>query len=105
MPVEPVFASAVELFENQEAVFFDGLQLIRHIDTEGVELYDLEADPGAIRSIAHERPEDVKRGLELLEAHHAQAQERRRKLGLSQDASGEKWDPETIQRLKDLGYL
>ncbi len=100
----PISSSAVRCFENQESVVFNGMQLIRHIDTAGVELYDLNADPAASISLAESRPEVVKHGETLLDEHLREAVEIRRSLGLSNE-TGEKWDNETLQRLRDLGYL
>lgn len=99
----PVFASGVELFENQETVFFEGLQLIRCVVSGDVELYDLAADPKAQRSIAGERPGAVARGMELLDRRRAEALRTRRSHGLGVGDQAE--DPALLERLKDLGYL
>ena len=85
-------------------MIFDGLKLIRYIRFGDSLLYDLEADPLEQQNIAPNRPDDVGRGIALLEARHAAAASRRRRLGVVKSTPMELTAGEK-QMLRSLGYV
>ena len=53
----------------QSAIIKDDLKLVKHYETDSVQLFDLAIDPGESRDLASARAGDAGRLRELLEAH------------------------------------
>ena len=64
------------------------------------ELYDLKADPQELRNLANDEPDRLARLRAACEQALADAKER-----AVEPSSGDLDDPETIERLKALGYI
>jgi len=67
-------------------------------DRDEVELYDLGTDPGETRDLAGERPEEVERLRERLEAWMAEGSRQLERF--TPEA-----DPEALKALRELGYV
>jgi len=79
-----------------EAVVVDGWKLIRKRETGQVALFDLDADPGELKDLAPEFPDDVERLNRILDEH------------LAASVSASAWaelDEESRSRLEALGYV
>ncbi len=79
-----------------EAVVVDGWKLIRKRETGQVALFDLDADPGELKDLAPEFPDDVERLNRILDEH------------LAASVSASAWaelDDESRSRLEALGYV
>lgn len=76
-----------------QAVRDGDLKLIATPYQDKLELYDLSADPGELRNISAERPEDTKRLAELLETWRGGAVD----IAVP--------DAENMERIKALGYV
>ncbi len=64
-----VFHHDVEVEHPQTALRQGDLKLVHHWDTRQTFLYDLSSDLGERSDLSHQRPEDTRRLLALLEAH------------------------------------
>lgn len=84
------------------AVWQGDLKYIRRELEGSVEerLFDLSSDPGETRDLASRRPADLQRLRALWVEHEAAARETQAALGVEADTI----DPETLDRLKALGY-
>lgn len=84
------------------AAWQDNWKYIRRDAAEGVveELYDLARDPGELTNVAETRPKERRRLSEILARHSVEAETIRADLGAI-DAT---LDPETLERLRSLGY-
>jgi arylsulfatase A-like enzyme len=99
-PVRPLFAEGYASHAKLQTVIDGDLKLIRDLDTHGVSLFDLAADPGEMNDIAGERPADVERMVALLDAtlgSHTVVQD---PMGLPKNV-----DTATKDRLRQLGYI
>ena len=99
----PVFSSGLMIYEEREAVVFDGLKYIRSLDWPREELYNLESDPKEQKNIAFLQPERVAKARELLRAKAARGTELRKLHGFGRSENAPR-DPEAIERLRSLGY-
>jgi len=72
-------------------------------ETERLELYDLAADPGEVRDLSGERPQDVAQLRERLRAFHEYAEALFPRDGSKFNLAD--LSPETLSILKALGYL
>jgi arylsulfatase A-like enzyme/tetratricopeptide (TPR) repeat protein len=88
--------------EPLAAVWQGPLKYLRRDTAAGVDerLFDLEQDPGERRNLAAQRPDELARLREEWREHIAQSETIRATLG----ADGEELDPETLERLRSLGY-
>ncbi len=73
----------------------EGLRLVYHLPTGRVSLFDLTADPRALRNVAGERPQDLERLRAALAAEHG-VDDLEALRARSQNA---------IDSLRQLGYL
>ncbi len=102
---QPVFSGNLLYYEDRESVIFEGLKYIRFLVTENrEELYDLVLDPGESTSLVAELPREAERARALLDAEVATAKKLRQFHDL-RPQKGSELDPETIRRLKSLGYI
>ena len=99
----PVFSTGLMIYEEREAVVFDGLKYIRSLDWPREELYDLEMDPGEKNNIAFLRADKVAQARELLAAKTAKSAKLRKLYGLG-PVRDIPLDAATIERLRSLGY-
>jgi hypothetical protein len=85
-----------------EAVWDGSLKYLRRERAGGLAelLFDLARDPAEKTDIAASRPNDLARLRGLHEAHMREAATIRKDLG----TVAEQLDPETLERLKSLGY-
>ena len=104
LPDEPVFAAGIAKAEAQETVIFDGLKLTRHVGFGLERLYDLDADPEERINLATQRPDDVRRGVSLLQQHRTRAGELRERLGI-RDKTSLEYAPAEKEMLRSLGYI
>jgi len=101
LPAEGLLSEGYPFGRNQQSLVAGRFKLIRSLPTGRVELYDLEADPAERNDLARERPALVRRMLAYLE----------RELPPLARPSGdplarpEELDADTLQRLRELGYL
>lgn len=79
------------------AVLYPYHLLVRAPGDKGIELYDLAADPLEKNNLASERPEIVKKLLELIPSPGQIQNRDKSKSGLP--------DQETVDRLRSLNYL
>ena len=100
----PVFSTGLMIYEEREAVVFDGLKYIRSLDWPREELYDLERDPGEKNNIAFLGADTVAQARELLAAKTAKSAKLRKLYGLG-PVRDVPLDPEAIERLRSLGYV
>ena len=100
----PVFSTGLMIYEEREAVVFDGLKYIRAVDWPREELYDLERDPGEKNNIAFLRADRVAQARELLAAKTANSAKLRKLYGLG-PVRDVPLDAATIERLRSLGYV
>jgi arylsulfatase len=99
-----IVSSGTEYFERRRAVMVGTHKLIRHLDSERRELYDLSDDPAERCDRAVNEPERVAELAAQLDLHEARALAARRELGLAtpDDAA----IPERIrEHLESLGYV
>jgi arylsulfatase A-like enzyme len=99
----PAHAQTIGLKSNPLAAVWDGsLKYLRRETPDGVteRLYDLGRDPRETSDLGAARPADLARLRALHEAHVRDAATIRKDLG----TVTEQLDPETIERLKSLGY-
>ena len=99
----PIVSTSQMLFDRRETVRFDRYRYIVSRVDGREELYDLDSDPVERQSVAPARPEEVRRGAELLQAHAAAARALAKRLGI--DGPAEALDAETLRRLRSLGYV
>ncbi len=101
---QPIFSTAVSLYEDRESIIFDGLKYIRSLLTNREELYDLACDPKEQISIAFSSPETIQRAKNILRELNGTAKKLREHYGIM---GGEeiKFDKEIIEKLKSLGYI
>jgi arylsulfatase A-like enzyme len=100
---QPVFSTAQFLFDRKEAVFFRGSKWIWSPLNGKTELFDLDRDPGEfspVTSFADERAEEARR---LFEENEREAASLREKLGIVAGVAAV--DPDTLRRLRALGYV
>ena len=101
---ELVLSSGAVVFEDKEAILFDGHKFIRSLTSGREELYDLESDPGETTTMLDTAVEVADRGRRLL-------QEQRRRFNEVHDCyrpaskAPLKQGPEVLKRLKSLGYI
>jgi arylsulfatase A-like enzyme len=100
----PIVASGVDLFENEASIRIADLRYIRKLYSGTESLFDLSTDPGEMRSILHDRPQDAERMRRALDNTLEEAQRTRESMGLS-SGSVKPFDEQTLKRLKSLGYL
>ena len=100
----PVFSTGLDIYEEREAVVFDGLKYIRSLDWSREELYDLDSDPGEKNNIAFLHADKVAQARELLAAKTAKSAKLRKLYGLG-PAPDAPLDAETMERLRSLGYV
>ncbi|HXK24523.1 MAG TPA: sulfatase [Myxococcota bacterium] len=97
----PLFAEGYASHAKLQSVIDGDLKLIRDLDTHGVALFDLAADPGETNDIAADRPADVDRMQALLDstlgATRSGIQD---PLGLPKEV-----DTKTKDQLRHLGYI
>ena len=103
-PASPLFAAGNHHSESREAVIFDGLKLVRHLGFGAEQLFDLAADPGEQFNLATQRPDDVRRGVELLQQRREKALALRERLGVTDTAPIE-YGPAEKRLLRSLGYI
>jgi arylsulfatase A-like enzyme len=84
--------------DTQVAIRTDRFKLVVGRDGEGVELYDLVEDPVEQRNVAATRPDEVVRLRRLLAGW-------RGSLRPVTGADPQVLDPETVEGLRDLGYI
>ena len=100
----PVFSTGLDIYEEREAVVFDGLKYIRSLDWSREELYDLDSDPDEKNNIAFLHADKVAQARELLAAKTAKSAKLRKLYGLG-PAPDAPLDAETMERLRSLGYV
>ena len=100
----PVFSTGLLIYEEREAVVFDGLKYIRSLNSPREELYHLDSDPGEKNNIAFLHADKVAQARELLAAKTAKSAKLRKLYGLG-PAPDAPLDAETIERLRSLGYV
>lgn len=100
----PFFAAGSFRKEPLLAVVFDGLKLVKRRGFDSLRLYDLEADPQERTNLATRRPDDVRRGLELLQHHRERAQALRDRLGV-RNGPPLQYGAAEKQLLRSLGYV
>ena len=99
----PAFAQTIGLKSHPLAAVWDGsLKYLRRETPDGVteRLFDLARDPAEKSDLGAARPADLARLRALHEAHAREGATIRKDLG----TVSEQLDPETIERLKSLGY-
>ena len=100
----PVFSTGLMIYEEREAVVFDGLKCIRSLDSAQEELYDLGSDPEEKSNVAFLHADKVAEGRKLLAANAAKSAKLRKLYGLG-PVRDVPLDPEAIERLRSLGYV
>lgn len=100
----PVFAQTIDSRKQPVGAVWSGpLKYSRRTTSTEVleELFDLRRDPGEVRNLASLQPDDTRRLRELLDRHLQESSEIRDRL----DPPSEPLDPETLERLRNLGYV
>ena len=95
---------AVAFYEDSEAVTFERTKYIRTLHSLKEELYDLSNDPAERHNVLDARPIQAEAARALLDDHDALSADFRERYHLL-GTEGLDLDPETIRRLKALGYL
>ncbi len=99
----PAFAQTIGLASHPLAAVWEGpLKYLRRETPGGTveKLFDLARDPAERNDLSAERPADLARLRSLHEAHARDGATIRQDLG----TTTEELDPETIERLRSLGY-
>jgi arylsulfatase A-like enzyme len=100
----PIVSAAQVMFDRRESIVFDGFKYVRSTIGREEALFDLERDPEELSSVLSQSPEAAERARSLLEEHHLRSKELRATIGIGHEAEIE-FDPETLRRLKELGYV
>ncbi len=100
----PIVSTAQVLFDRGESVAFNGFKYVRSTIGREEALFDLERDPSELSSVLSESPDAAERARDLLREHHQRSKELRARIGIREAAEIE-LDPETLRRLKALGYV
>ena len=100
----PIINTGVMIDENQAAVLNGSYRYVVKLESGIESLYDIAADPGETVSLAAQEPEKLEEARAILESHRSAARAFRENLGLDNDEK-ERFDDETIKRLRSLGYL
>lgn len=99
---EGSYAAGTDL--RKHAVVSAGWKLVRHLDDERRELYDLTADPQERRDLANSSDAGVRAQLARLEPLLAQHAERAREARRSRLANSVELSAEELDHLRSLGY-
>ena len=100
----PIMTGALLYYDDQSGVIFDGKKFIRGNLSQQHELFDLEADPGELRSRVESDPANTARGERLLQEDEARAVALRKALGLEAGEMSE-LDAQELETLKSMGYF
>lgn len=100
---EPLFAAGTYYFGEKRAVLFERRKLVVELDTQRLELYDLERDPAELHSQAAAEPERVRQAFTLLEEREAACRALRERLGIRSE-SGAGPGEELLRLMEQIGY-
>jgi arylsulfatase A-like enzyme len=101
---EPLLSTGLQRIEEREAVVFGNFKLIRWLNSARQELYDLGRDPGEMTDLSTSSLEKTAEGGKLLDRFEAEGERGRKGLGITRPERVPP-DPETLKRLRALGYL
>ncbi len=104
LPAEPLLSTGLQRIEEREAVIFGDFKLIRWLMSGRQELYDLGHDPGETTDLSTSLPEKTTAGGRLLDRFEAEGERGRKGLGITRPERVPP-DPETLKRLRALGYV
>lgn len=102
---KPIFSMGLLYGKNQESVIVDGNKYSRTADRAERWLFDLKADPPEKISLVTREPELSDSLDQLLNYQVRQARARRRALGLDEGGPDIEMDPQTLEKLRELGYI
>ena len=100
---EPLFAAGTYYFGEKRAVLFERRKLVVELDTQRLELYDLERDPAELHSQAAAEPERVRQAFTLLEEREAACRALRERFGIRSEAGTGPGD-ELLRLMEQIGY-
>lgn len=100
---KPIFSGAACFYEDREAVTFQRTKYIRALHSLEDEMYNLTEDPGELNNIVGGGAPLVGTAHGLLDEHERMCADMRERFQVFQ--KNMTLDPETIRRLKALGYL
>lgn len=103
--VGPLYARGVYAYEDKEAIIDRPFKFIRYLQSNHVELYNLETDPAESVSLVRDHPDVVEHMVNMLDARNHEARQIRKRLGVGESDGGSNIDPATRDLLRDLGYL
>ncbi len=101
---KPIVSTGLLYYENRESVIFNGMKYIRSLVTGNDELYDLNADPGEKHDVLSSEESDALKAREILSVFKDEA-DKLKKHYLITEGDEADLDRDTMQRLKELGYL
>jgi choline-sulfatase len=103
LPAEPLLSTGLQRVEEQEAILFGGLKLVRWNTSGRLELYDLARDPQEKTDLSASSAKTVEEGTRFLDRFEAESDRARKGLGILR-RERVPLDPEARERLKALGY-
>lgn len=101
---KPIFTRGLSYFEDRESVIFNGLKYVHFLISNHEELYDLYHDPKEQVCIATSSQDKVQIGRNILREYDKTVKKLREHYGIS-ETKRMKFNKETIERLKSLGYM
>ncbi len=101
----PIFSTGMLYYEEKISVIFGNTKYISSLMSKREELYDLVQDPGELSSIVTENPAKLDQARTILADHRSDAKQLRRELYIRVTSKKLKLHPDTIKRLKALGYV
>lgn len=101
----PIFSTGTLYYEEKISVIFGDTKYISSPMSKREELYDLGQDPGERSSLVSESPAKLEQARTILSKHRSDAKQLRATLYLILKSGVHKLHPDTIKRLKALGYV
>jgi choline-sulfatase len=100
---EPLLATGLNRVQERESVRFGPWKAVRWLGNGREELYDLARDPGERNDLAASSPPELEEARRLFAGFEAESRKARARLRIEEREEAP-LDPETLKRLRALGY-